>query len=437
MKQSVTMLEPYMETQDARSSTRILLATVQGDVHDIGKNLVDIILSNNGFKVFNIGIKMPAETIIEKALELKVDIVGLSGLLVKSALVMKDTMPQYREAGLRCPILLGGAALTRKFVAESCVPAYGVAPVVYCADAFAGLKAVREYESGTLQATRYEGASEVPAIQAGPRNIEVVHDNPVPPAPFHGARHIQGIDPAKVLPFINEQALFRGRWGYRRGSLSKDDYEQLIDGKVRPLFQEFKRQCLEDKLVDLSVAYGYFPADRCGDTVCVRDGDHVHTLAFPRQAEAPHLCIADFFKSPEEGGDIAAFFVVSIGHRISEAIQDLYTANRYHDYLMLHGFSVELTDALAEHWHAVMRQEMGIATAEPVSPSGYITQAYQGSRYGFGYPACPDLDAHRPLFALLHPERIGISLTETMQMVPEQSTSAIVVHHPQAKYFAI
>ena len=436
MKQAVALLEPFMETAQARSATRILLATVQGDVHDIGKNLVDIILSNNGYKVFNIGIKVPSETIIEKAHEHQVDLIGLSGLLVKSAIVMKESLPQYRESGLTCPILLGGAALTRKFVAESCVPGYG-APVVYCPDAFAGLKAVREFEAGTLAATTYVPASETPAVLAGPKNIEVTHDNPVPAIPFSGARQVTGIDPALAFPFINEQALFRGRWGYRRANMTRAEYDALITDKVRPLFAEFKRQCLEEGLVDLKAAYGYFPCQRDGNGLVVCDGPVQHRFDFPRQAEPPHLCIADFFKEPEGGTDVAGFFVVSIGDRIGVRIQELYEANRYHDYLMLHGFSVELTDALAEYWHTVMRRELGIATTEPDSPGGFVTQAYQGSRYGFGYPACPDLDAHRAVFVMLKPETIGITLTDNMQMVPEQSTSAIIAHHPQAKYFAV
>ncbi len=436
MKQSVSFLEPFMEAADSRHATKILIATVQGDVHDIGKNLVDIILSNNGYKVFNIGIKVPAETIIEKARDHQVDLIGLSGLLVKSAIVMKETLSQYREAGLTCPILLGGAALTPKFVAESCVPEYG-APVVYCADAFAGLKAVRDFENGTLASTVVADTTSTPTPLAGPKNVEITRDQAVPSAPFMGFKHITGIDPALVFPFINEQALFRGRWGYRRANLSLQDYTALIEGKVRPLYKEFKRQCLEEKLVTLKIAYGYFPCSSEGDGIVVTDGSQCHRFAFPRQAEPPHLCIADFFKTQAEGSDLAGFFVVSIGDEIAHRIQTLYETNQYHDYLMLHGFSVELTDALAEYWHVIMRRELGIASSEPDNPGGFVIQTYQGSRYGFGYPACPDLDAHKPVFAMLHPERIGITLTETMQMIPEQSTSAIIVHHPQAKYFAV
>jgi 5-methyltetrahydrofolate--homocysteine methyltransferase len=436
MKQAVTCLEPLLDKAATRHATQIVLATVQGDVHDIGKNLVDIILSNNGYVVHNLGIKVPAETIIRKAQEVGADLIGLSGLLVKSAIVMKESLPQYKAAGLRCPILLGGAALTRKYVAESCVPAYD-GPVVYCTDAFAGLKAAREFEEGRLKSTVFEAGAAVGALKPGPKNIEISRDVPVPVPPFTGLRHVVDIDPHVIFPLINEQALFRGRWGYRRGKMAAAEYDALIAGKVRPLFEEFMRAAGEEGLIQPKVAYGYFPCHSDGNVLVVRDGDRSYHFPFPRQAEAPFLCIADFFRTAAEGGDIAGFYVVTIGEAIGLRTHEWYGVNRYHDYMMLHGFSVEVTDALAEYWHQVMRREMGIATTEPTTPGGYVTQAYRGSRYGFGYPACPDLEAHKPLFALLRSETVGVTLTETMEMVPEQSTSAIVVHHPQAKYFAV
>lgn len=436
MKTAVSLLEPYMDKADGDSTTKILLATVQGDVHDIGKNLVDIILSNNGYKVYNIGIKVPAETVIEKAKELKVDMIGLSGLLVKSALVMQDSMPQYREAGLNVPILLGGAALTPKFVAESCVPSYP-GPVVYCADAFAGLKAVQEFEHGTLTATVYDNASAVKPMKPGVKVLEINRSNPVPEPPFWGQRYVEKLDPAMLFPLVNEQALFRGRWGYRRGKMGAGEYEELINGTVRPLYQQLIERSIAERWLQPKVSYGYFPCHSVDNTLLVEAADREHIFSFPRQSEAPYLCIADYFKSAEEGGDVAGFFVVTIGDTIGEEIGKLYEANAYHDYLMLHGFSVEVTDALAEYWHRVMRRELSIEGEEEVAGYGAVTQEYQGSRYGFGYPACPDLDAHQPLFAFLKPEGIGVSLTENMQMVPEQTTSAIVAHHPQAKYFAV
>lgn len=436
MKRAVSCLEPFMDKADDSKGIKILLATVQGDVHDIGKNLVDIILSNNGYKVFNLGIKVPAETILAKAKELDVDIVGLSGLLVKSAIVMQESMPQYRENGLGVPILLGGAALTRKFVAESCVPAYDH-PVVYCADAFAGLKAVRDFEEGTLTATTYDAKPAQREKKAASEDSGVVRDVPVPPPPFLGTKYVVDIDPALIYPFINEQALFRGRWGYRRAKMSAEDYESLIAGKVAPLYEEFKRRGLEEGLLKPKVAYGYYRSYSEGDTLYVDHEGKTHPFPFPRRQESPALCIADYFKTKAEGGDVAGFFVVTIGPEMDKATHALFEQDAYHDYLMLHGFGVEVTDALAEYWHEVMRQELGIAAHAPTSLTGYAVQDYQGSRYGFGYPSCPDLRAHLPVFEMLKPETIGVSLTENMEMVPEQTTSAIVVHHPQAKYFAV
>jgi len=435
MRESVTILEPFMEKTDGASATKVLLATVQGDVHDIGKNLVDIILSNNGYKVFNIGIKVTAETIIEKAREYQVDAIGLSGLLVKSAIVMQESMAQYREAGLDIPILLGGAALTPKFVAESCAPNYP-GPVVYCADAFAGLKAVREHEEGRLLSTVYDPASVVQALKPGVKDAIVNRSHPVPVPPFTGQRYVENIDPEALFPYVNVQALFRGRWGYRRGKMGVDEYQELIANTVQPLYQELQDRALAEGLIQPRVTYGYFPCYSQGNTLCVEVDGAIHEFSFPRQAEAPYLCIADYFKTEAEGGDVAGFFIVTTGDRMGIETARLYEKNAYHDYLMLHGFSVEITDALAEYWHAAMRRELGIGDGESKA-RGLTSQDYQGSRYGFGYPACPDLDVHKPLFAFLKPEAIGVSLTENMQMVPEQTTSAIVVHHPQAKYFAV
>lgn len=435
MKQSVDYLEPFLVKAERDTGRKVLLATVAGDVHDIGKNLVDIILSNNGYRVYNLGIKVPAETIIGKAREYGVDAIGLSGLLVKSAIIMKESMPQYREAGLSMPILLGGAALTEKFVAEECVPGYG-GPVVYCADAFAGLAAMQELEAGTLHSTTYrETGKKVTA--PGRREARISRDNPVPKAPFLGARHITDIPADLLFPYVNEQALFRGRWGYRRGKMAAEEYRRLVEETVKPMYENLKRQCVEENLSRPMVAYGYFRCFSEDDTLVVQHEGRDYAFPFPRQTNPPHLCIADYFRTTAEGGDIAGFFVATIGERFGQATRELFEANRYHDYLMLHALSVELTDALAEYWHEVMRRELGIADQKPSGPEGYVVQEYQGSRYGFGYPACPDLEAHRPVFELLRPETIGVTLTETMEMVPEQTTSAIVAHHHQAKYFAI
>jgi 5-methyltetrahydrofolate--homocysteine methyltransferase len=435
MKRAVSHLEPFMPKQTEGGRTKILLATVQGDVHDIGKNLVEIILANNGYHVVNIGIKVPAETIIEQAREHKVDIIGLSGLLVKSALVMKDNMTIFQEAGLDIPVLLGGAALTRRFVAEDCAPHYD-APVVYCPDAFSGLAAVRAFEAGTLTSTVWESEG-VAKAKPGRKEAKVSRDNPVPKAPFLGARHVVDIDPRELLPYMNVQALFRGRWGYRRGKMSAEEYEELIATKVQPMYDRLVERSVTEKLVTPRVAYGYYRCFSRDNSVFVAHEDRLLEFAFPRQENEPNLCIADYFKSEAEGGDIVSFFVVTIGERLGQETAKLFAEDAYHDYLVTHGYGTEITDALAEYWHEVMRREMGIDKQSPDEQLGYVVQDYQGSRYGFGYPACPDLGAHKLIFDLLRPEEIGVSLSDTMQMVPEQTTSAMIAHHPQAKYFAV
>ncbi|SHJ69602.1 methionine synthase (B12-dependent) [Malonomonas rubra DSM 5091] len=435
MKQSVNLLEPYMEKLSDEGRTSILLATVAGDVHDIGKNLVDIILSNNGYKVHNIGIKVPAEEIIAKAKELQVDVVGLSGLLVKSALLMKENMLQFQAAGLTQPVLLGGAALTPKFVAEDCVPGYEN-QVVYCADAFAGLKAIRDFESGSLQSTRWESAA-VAANKPGPQQEGIDRSQIPPSVPFLGEKIIEDLPAEPLFNYLNQAALFRGRWGYRRGKMSKEEYAELTDKTVLPLYARLKDQALSENWLQPKVAYGYFDCCSEGDSLLVHSTSGEKRFDFPRQPAPPHLCIADYFRSAEEGGDKVGFFVVTIGDRLAEMTSELYASDSYHDYLMLHGLGVELTDGLAEYWHEQMRIEMGLQQQAQADVAAYVAQGYQGSRYGFGYPACPDLEAHLPLFELVKAQQIGVGLTESFEMVPEMSTSAIVVHHPQAKYFAV
>ena len=306
-----------------------------------------------------------------------------------------------------------------------------------CADAFAGLEAMRRFEAGTLESTRTAAGKGRAKRKPGPRDRSIARDDPVPKPPFLGARWVEEIDPSLLFPFINEQALFRGRWGYRRGKMSADEYRDLIEGKVRPLYEKLKGRMIEHGLVRPKVAYGYFPCRSEGDVLQVEHDGRELAFPFPRQAEPPNLCIADFFKTREEGGDVAAFFVVTLGSESGEAARKLFDENEYHDYLMMHALSVELTDALAEYWHERMRDELGIGTQRPADSLGYAEQGYQGSRYGFGYPACPDLEAHETVFELLTPHRIGVTLTENMEMVPEQTTSALVAHHRQAKYFAV
>jgi 5-methyltetrahydrofolate--homocysteine methyltransferase len=432
MKKCVTFLEPHMESKDEGTGLNVLLATVQGDVHDIGKNLVDIILSNNGYQVHNLGTKVPAEVIIAKAKEVSADVIGLSGLLVKSALKMRENLEQFRDAGLEAPVLLGGAALTHAFVAEECVPRYA-SQVVYCPDAFSGLTAMQRHEEGTLTSTTWKEAPPRPAVMPGPKALLIERNVPVPEPPFLGCRHVEGIDAALLYPYLNEQALFRGRWGYRRAKLSAERYRDIIIHTVRPLYEEIKKLAVDEAWFEPKVAYGYFRCYSEGNDLVIESEGGDKVFSFPRQKNAPNLCISDYFRTLDEGGDVAGFFVVSLGDRINRKTKQLFEESEYHHYLMVHGFSVEVTDALAEYWHEEMRKELGIGG----NGSDFVNQGYQGSRYGFGYPACPDLEAHIPVFELLNPEALGVSLTESLEMVPEQTTSAIVVHHPQAKYFAV
>jgi len=347
---------------------------------------------------------------------------------------MKENMAQFQAAGLSQPILLGGAALTPKFVAADCVPAYPQ-PVVYCSDAFDGLKAIRDFESGTLQATEWHEPG-VAANRPGPKQELIDRPDEPPPVPFMGHKLVTELNAEPLFDYLNRAALFRGRWGYRRGKLSKDEYDELTETTVLPLYQRLKEQALNEGWLQPKVAYGYFDCCSQGERLIVQSEAGEQNFAFPRQTVAPHLCIADYFRTAEEGRDKVGFFVATIGDRLAEMTQKLYANDSYHDYLMLHGLGVELTDALAEYWHELMRVELGIQQ-RTTDIDAYVAQGYQGSRYGFGYPACPDLGAHKPLFALLHAEEIGVELTESYEMVPEMSTSAIVVHHPQAKYFSV
>jgi 5-methyltetrahydrofolate--homocysteine methyltransferase len=419
MKAAVTLLEPAMEQAEREAGTRVLLATVQGDIHDIGKNLVGIILANNGYRVIDLGTNVPVERVIEEARSRRADVIGLSGLLVRSALAMRDCLPRLREAGIEAPVLLGGAALTPGFVAESCAPAHH-APVVYCADAFDGLEAVRRHEAGALVSTVAPAAgNDAPRPAAG---SPVTREGKAPAPPFLGVRHEADVDRAAVLARISRQALVRGRWGLRRGERTEAEYRALLDAEAEPALAALSARFLSGELGEPKVARGWFRCRSEGDRLVIGHDGREHALAFPRQGFPPHRCIADFFRTADEGGDAVGLFVATLGEAVMERIRRLHAEDRYRDWLMLHGFAAELTDALAGHVHAVMRAELGIEG---------------GQRYGLGYPACPDLDGHLVLFELLGPAAIGVSLTEGMELVPSVSTSAIVAHHPRARYFAV
>lgn len=423
MRKSVDFLEPFMNKSDRSDSATILLATVQGDVHDIGKNLVNIILSNNGYQVIDLGIKVSAEEIIKAVQENpEVDVICLSGLLVKSAMIMQESMHKYEDGGMKQPILLGGAALTRKFVASDCAPLYN-APVVYCGDAFAGLKAIQDFEAGTLTASTWEkkeGQQEDSGAARKKTDIQTL--DAIPQPPFLGTRTVE-VEAMDFLPLLKQQILFRGRWGYRRGKMTESEYQNLLKETVLPEFEAVKGRILSENLLTPKVRYGWFPCRRSEESLVVVNGTKEYTFPLPRQRREPNHSLVDFFRSEEQGSDLVGFFAVTLGERLAEICQKLYKEDKYHEYLLLHGFGVETAEALAQYSHTLMRKELGLGEV--------------GQRYSFGYSACPDLDLQKPLFELLQVEEIGVSLSSSMEMVPELSVSAMVVHHPQAHYFAV
>lgn len=442
MKVAVDQLQPFMERSSLQQPTSLVLATVRGDVHDIGKNLVDIILSNNGYKVYNLGIKCEIETILLKAQEVHADAIGMSGLLVKSTVVMKENLAEMERRGIRIPVLLGGAALTRRYVEEVCDSVLD-APVVYCSDAFDGLTAMEQIKAGTLRKEKNGKPSSMIIKGATPVLVEepIHRDVLIPQPPFWGDRVVDDIDLEVVFTYLTENVLFRGRWGYRRGSLSAEEFERLIAHEAQPELLRLQQRCKSEKLLQPAVVYGYYPCNSDGNEVIIyhpQSDTEWLRLQFPRQETAPHRCIADFFLPiTEPRHDVIALQVVTVGQRAAEEAQRLYTTNAYKEYLLFHGLSVETAEALAEYWHRRIREELGIQAEDGVGIQDFVVQKYRGSRYSFGYPACPDLAENRKLFELLRPERIGVTITEEDQMVPEQTTSAFIVHHPQAKYFRI
>ncbi len=436
MKKAVDLLKPHMKKDESASGRgTMVIATVAGDVHDIGKNLVDIILSNNGFKVVNLGIKCPVEKMMQAVRENKADVLGMSGLLVKSAAVMAENMKALEAAGFRIPVFLGGAALTPEFVAKSCQPSYS-GPVIYCKDAFAGLAHIREYrETGRMAKSvrSPEPAISLGDFEAPPVKIDLSATPPMPP--FYGHRIVRDIDLNLVYPLLNETVLIRGRWAYRRGNLSVQEYQKMLEEEVRPKLERLKKECRENGLFSAQAAYGYFKCRGEGDVLYVSPAERGEAipLRFPRQQKSPHLSIPDFFRRDE---DVAGFMVVTLGPGLASENIRLLAKDRYQDYFLLHGFAVEVTDALAEYWHARMREELGFQDP-PLQLQDYITQKYRGSRYGFGYPSCPDLSMNETCCRLVHAGEIGVSLSDNFMMIPEVTTSALVAHHPAAKYFSV
>ena len=435
MKKAVDMIKPRMQKDESASNRgTMVIATVSGDVHDIGKNLVDIILSNNGFKVVNLGTKIPIEQMMKAVREHKATVLGMSGLLVKSAAIMAENMKALDASDIRIPVFLGGAALTPEFVANDCQRNYSQ-PVVYCKDAFEGLTRMREYtEKGRLgKVLPRVRETVVDETEAPPAEIDL--SAPPPAVPFLGAHVALHIDPEKLYPYLNEIALVRGRWGFRRGNLSADEYRNILQNEVQPKLERMKRECGNSGIFKPRVAYGYFRCRGEGETLWVYPTESGNPIAlrFPRQKKSPHLSIPDFFRRDE---DIVGFMIVTLHKGLEAENIKLLAKDKYQDYFLLHGFAVELTDALAEYWHAWMRNEMGFADAK-LSPQDYVVQKYRGSRYGFGYPACPDLSMNKTVCDLVHADTIDVSVTENYMLVPEVSTSALIAHHPKAKYFKV
>jgi 5-methyltetrahydrofolate--homocysteine methyltransferase len=453
MKQSVAYLEPHMDKADAEGKGTIVLATVKGDVHDIGKNLVDIILSNNGYTVVNLGIKQPVAAIIEAAEQSKADAIGMSGLLVKSTVVMKDNLLELNARGLTgYPVLLGGAALTRAYVEQDLNELYE-GEVRYARDAFEGLSlmdAVMAVKRGVPGAALPEPRRRRVAVVQRRETVEfvdetrsdVARDIPVPVPPFWGSRVVKGIKLAEVAQWLDHRATFMGQWGLR-GSRDGASYEQLVETEGLPRLRMWLDRLHTEGLAEFAVTYGFWPCHAEGNTLVIGDPAEptreLHRITFPRQSRDRRLCLADFFRDADEaaelGPDVIAFQLVTMGSRVAEATAELFAANAYRDYLELHGLSVQLTEALAEMWHGRVRSDLGLVAEDGVMDAMIRDQAYRGSRYSFGYPACPDLEDRRVLVDLLKPERIGVVLSEELQLHPEQSTDALVVHHPEAKYF--
>ncbi|MBK8459536.1 MAG: methionine synthase [Micropruina sp.] len=453
MKQSVAYLEPHMEKADTQQKGTIVLATVKGDVHDIGKNLVDIILTNNGYTVVNLGIKQPVAAIIEAAERAKADAIGMSGLLVKSTVVMKDNLLEMNARGLAdYPVLLGGAALTRAYVEQDLNELYE-GEVRYARDAFEGLSlmdAVMAVKKGVPGAALPEPRRRrVAAVQrretvefVDEKRSDVARGVDVPVPPFWGSRVVKGIKLAEVVQWLDHRATFMGQWGLR-GTRDGVSYEDLVETEGLPRLRMWLDRLHTEGLAEFAVTYGFWPCHSEGNTLIIGDpdepGKELHRLTFPRQSRDRRLCLADFFRDAEEaaqhGPDVISFQLVTMGSRVAVGTGELFAANAYRDYLELHGLSVQLTEALAEMWHARVRADLGLVTEDAGREAMIRDQAYRGSRYSFGYPACPDLEDRRVLVDLLKPERIGVELSEELQLHPEQSTDALVVHHPEAKYF--
>lgn len=466
MKMAVAYLEPHMEKSESGGKGRMVLATVKGDVHDIGKNLVDIILTNNGYEVVNLGIKQPIGAILEAAEEHNADVIGMSGLLVKSTVIMRDNLKEMDLRGVsdRWPVMLGGAALTRAYVEQDLADLF-TGEVRYARDAFEGLSlmdavmAVKRGEQGAELPARRERRvrtrSVQPALPADiPARADIASDNPIPTPPFWGDRVVKGISLADYSAYLDARALFRGQWGLTP-SRAEDgpSYEDLVQTEGIPRLRSLLDRAQTEGLLEAAVVYGYYPAWADGNEIVLGDAGQMTSgvlgpaerpkeiarFSFPRQQHGRFLCLADYLRPLEllEPGqvDVLEMQVVTMGARVSLETEKLFAANSYREYLELHGLSVQLAEALAEYWHTRVRKELGIDAGDGPDTKSILKQQYQGERFSFGYPACPGLEQSTIIIELLDPGRIGVELSEEFQLHPEQSTSAVIFHHPAAGYF--
>jgi 5-methyltetrahydrofolate--homocysteine methyltransferase len=495
MKAAVGYLQPHMERTGGPSRGRLVLATVRGDVHDIGKNLVDIILTNNGYTVYNLGIKQPIGNVINAWREHQADAIGLSGLLVKSTLVMRDDLEVLNEHGITAPVILGGAALTRRYVEDDLRGVYR-GPVYYASDAFDGLHLMEQLSRGAAPEVEEAGPSVEPptpelvqrlaeqrlglepveldaaerarraeeevalreavtadvpvaAAASAPRS-DVGHEYPVPRPPFWGARVLEQIDLRAPLAYLNETMLFQVQWGFRRKRRAPDEWRKCVEQEIRPIYRALVQRCEREGILRPQAVYGYWPCNSDGDDLLVFEppggtidrpehhGRVVTRFRFPRQKKPPYWCLSDFWRPARSGVvDVVALALVTAGRRVSEVARQWFEQNQYQQYLFLHGLGVELAEALAEYLHKQIRVELGITGQDARELQRLFQQGYQGSRYSFGYPACPSLEDQAPLVKLLQADRIGVTLSEQFQLDPEQSTSAMVTYHPLARYFNV
>ena len=465
MKAAVDALNPYLEKVEKQDDTTLVLGTVKGDVHDVGKNLVDIILTNNGYKVDNLGIKVGIEQFIDTLKSTNASAIGMSGLLVKSTLVMKENLERLQQENINIPILLGGAALTRQFVDEFCRPIYD-GPIFYCKDAFDGIEAMSRIEKwdkkSTLNTTlNHEKKADVIIEKKTYKDISFdnvklpKYDYPTPVPPFWGERVFEDFDKRIAFDWINERILFKQRWGYKSKNLTDEEYEKQYKEVIVPTFNRLKEIIIEENLFDPTIVYGYYPVRSEDNNLYIFSPDEgfikredinheelnlikdkaIVKLSFPRQQKKPHRSLSDYFKHDQH--DLIALTTVSAGKKFTEYEAKLYKEGKYHEYYLMHGLGVELAEALAEIIHKQIRIELGILKDEKPSLYDVQIKQYQGKRYSPGYAACPELELNEPIFKLLKHERFGITLSETFQIDPEQSTSAFVIYHPEAIYYNI